>query len=379
MHRSTSSHRIVAWVGALSIMGTACSDLALPAQPEAGASNDGGNVGDGGALDDGGVLSDGGDAGPATLDCNADTGVDHPVDLGCTGLYGDWAKKTISGDVIAYAPALELWADGADKRRYIYLPPGKKIDTTDLNEWTFPVGTKIWKEFRLLGKPVETRYLAKLAPQIWFRTVYAWNDAGTEAVEAPYGVKNVRGLGYEIPAPEACATCHSGRKDFVLGFEIVGLSAAQATGLTMDQLMTKGLLTSNPASKPTIPGDALTVKAFGTMHANCGTSCHNRGPSSVGGANGLFLRLDVNALGAIDADRTQSDTWKTSVGVASTFQPQGVPPGTFVRIRPHDAATSSIPFRAGKRDGTVQMPPLATHLVDLDGLKAISDWIASLP
>src|ERR1019366_5145150 len=69
---------------------------------------------------------------------------------------------------------------GGDKTRWIYLPPGQKIDTTDMDEWTFPVGTKIFKEFSLPqgdaspGTRIETRLLWKHAPKTWYRTTYAW-------------------------------------------------------------------------------------------------------------------------------------------------------------------------------------------------------------
>ena len=67
------------------------------------------------------------------------------------GLYSDWATKTVASGVRQYDPGLHLWSDGASKTRWIYLPPGTKIDTTDMNEWTFPPGTKIWKEFVVGG------------------------------------------------------------------------------------------------------------------------------------------------------------------------------------------------------------------------------------
>jgi len=61
----------------------------------------------------------------------------------------------------AYKPALELWADGATKQRFISIPAGIKIDTSSFDEWVFPNGTKVWKEFRLDGKRVETRLYEK--------------------------------------------------------------------------------------------------------------------------------------------------------------------------------------------------------------------------
>jgi hypothetical protein len=35
--------------------------------------------------------------------------------------------------VPAYDPSLSMWADGAEKRRFIRLPPGTTIDTSDMD------------------------------------------------------------------------------------------------------------------------------------------------------------------------------------------------------------------------------------------------------
>ena len=315
------------------------------------------------------------DAGPAVLVCDNDAG--HPTDLGCTGLYSDWPSRTISPDAVAFDPGLHLWADTADKSRYIYFPPGTKIDTTDLNEWTFPIGTKVWKEFRLLNSKVETRFLWKLGPQTWFRTTYAWSDDQSSAPELVGGQTNVRGLGYEIPSTDQCATCHGGRIDFLLGFEIVSLNTPQSSGLNMTALLAQGLLTAPPTAKATIPGTTNTVASLGFLHSNCGNACHNRSPSAFAGSTGLFMRMQVDATGALPTDPTQLDTWTTAVNVVSTFQPAGVPAGTFVRLRPGDPTTSAIPYRDGRRDGVAQMPPIATHLVDFADMAVLNTWITN--
>ncbi|MGH7269910.1 MAG: hypothetical protein ACREJ3_05715, partial [Polyangiaceae bacterium] len=80
-----------------------------------------------------------------------------PVSIQCTGLYSNVATKELAVGVRAYAPAVPLWADYADKGRWIWLPPGTKIDASNPNEWTFPVGTKVFKQFSRDGKRVETR------------------------------------------------------------------------------------------------------------------------------------------------------------------------------------------------------------------------------
>jgi hypothetical protein len=38
-----------------------------------------------------------------------------------------------------------------------------------------------------------------------------------------------------------------------------------------------------------------------------------------------------------------------------------------------------IPWRAGRRDGVTQMPPIATHLVDQLGVAALDAWVTALP
>src|SRR6185312_2276089 len=108
----------------------------------------------------------------------ADSGLDMPQDLECTGFYSDWASKTISADARPYTPGIEFWSDGAAKQRFIYLPPSTQIDTTDMDEWIFPVGTKVWKEFRLGGKQIETRLFWKISASQWTWTTYEWSPDG---------------------------------------------------------------------------------------------------------------------------------------------------------------------------------------------------------
>lgn len=103
------------------------------------------------------------DAGVADSGCPEDGAV--PEDLRCTGLYTDWSAKTLAPSVQAYTPAFTLYSDGASKARFISLPAGGQIDTSDLDNWVFPVGTKIWKEFSVGGVRVETRLAWKTDTQ----------------------------------------------------------------------------------------------------------------------------------------------------------------------------------------------------------------------
>jgi hypothetical protein len=318
----------------------------------------------------------GGTATPCAVEADG-----HTTRLECTGLYATSAASsptsTIAPDVLEYAPAEPLWSDGATKRRFIRLPPGTTIDSGNMDEWIYPVGTKLWKEFSLAGRKVETRYLEKGADGTWLRTTYAWSDDESSATEVTTGVQNVRGTGYDIPAQSECSECHQGAIDGVLGFEAIGLSSPAATGLTMQELTRRGLLSSPPAAPLVIPGAPLDVAALGWLHANCGNACHNRTENSAAGWTGLHMRLTTDGLASVQ----DTDTFKTAVGVTSSFQP--TPTAGLLRIKPGDPAHSAIPFRDGARaaQGSPigwQMPPIATNIPDIADVDTVKAWIESL-
>ncbi len=106
------------------------------------------------------------DAGEDASDCTSAL----PTLLSCTGLYTNVSAQTIASGVQPYAPAVALWADGSDKNRWILLPAGATIDRTDPNNWVFPSGTKVWKEFSRDGERKETRSRARTAPRCLSRT-----------------------------------------------------------------------------------------------------------------------------------------------------------------------------------------------------------------
>jgi hypothetical protein len=306
----------------------------------------------------------------------------EPLDLSCTGLYADFASKTVAPGVSEYAPGLLLWSDGASKTRWIYLPPGKRIDTSDMDEWSFPVGTKVWKEFALvLGDAstetrIETRMLWKLTPTFWYRTTYKWSPDGTSsATELTTGQTDAGNGNYEIPGQYQCNSCHSGRRDGVLGFEAMSMSAPGATGMPMATLVAQGLLTDPPATPLVVPGDAVEVAALGWLHANCGTSCHN----SVNGQarfTGFFLRLDVGTLASVQSTYAYTTGWNRQT---SNY----VIPGATTTYRLHacDTDESAAYYRAAHRDGVggafagTQMPPIDSHVVDNADIAGLAAWI----
>jgi hypothetical protein len=311
---------------------------------------------------------DSSDAGPCTIDPTSG----EPTELRCTGLYSDWPSRTIASNVTAYDPGLHLWSDGAVKTRWVSLPPGTTIDTSNMDEWEFPVGTKFWKQFVVNGVLTETRLLHKLGPLSWFYVSYYWAPDGSTATQLPTGATNVNDAGYEIPSQSKCKQCHEGRMDFVLGFEAVSLSSPGATGLPMATLKQKNLLTAPPVAALTIPGTAVESAALGYLHANCGITCHNSGNGIAGGQTHFFMRLNAADLGSVAA----TDTYKTGWNQVTTGY-HAVPD----RIAQCSIAKSCIYARMSQRDGigdaatSTQMPPIDTHQIDPTGMATVAAWI----
>jgi hypothetical protein len=354
--------------------------------------SDGASSADGGAEasgDDAGA--DAGDGAPAPVSCadELEAGFGPYNDLQCTGLYANFATKTLAPGVQLFDPGIHLWSDGASKLRWIYLPPGQKIDTSNMNEWSFPIGTKVWKEFQISGHRIETRYFWKRGTNDWVRGTYVWSTDETSAVYTSQGVTNVNGTTYTVPTIDQCDTCHAGRIEHLLGFEAVSLSQPSSSGLNMAQLVAQGLLTNNPTSTLAIPDDGTGkgAKAIGWLHANCGTACHNNGPSSFAGATGLWMRLEVQPDGTL-GDFFHTNTYRTAVNVQPLLAPYAsegwkriLPNDTFL---PNDAGTetaeglSLIPFRDGKRNESgLQMPPIGSNIPDLADVAMVRDWITN--
>jgi hypothetical protein len=311
-----------------------------------------------------------------TVDCS-DTG-GAPADLECTGLYSSWEDKTLAAGVRPYTPALQFWSDGADKTRFILLPEGAQIDTSDMDEWKLPVGTKVWKEFRLNGKRVETRLLWKRADREWIYTSYLWSDDDKRAPKIEQGAK----VGsYEIPDTVGCFKCHKGRKDVLLGFDAVSLGLPGAQGVTLETLKNEGKLSAVPAKTSfTVPEDATgkAAAALGWLHTNCGTACHNRNPQADGyGPDSMITTLSAKKL-ITGMAVEQTDTWISAMNVrlqgsVSLRHPQGY------RIKSGDPSQSLVVKLADVRGDEDQMPPLATHVIDRQGVDAVKAWIAALP
>jgi len=321
---------------------------------------------------------------------------DPPELLSETHLYEDIKSRTIQSENKPFSPQYPLWSDCAEKLRWIYLPEGKKIDTTDMDRWIFPVGTILWKEFSFNHKPVETRMVMKTRDTAswtsWEFATYRWREDGTDAdLVSPVGIKNAAPTGcgslHDIPGRPDCIACHKRGGDPVLGFDALQLSTDRDPNaphqepvttemLNLEKLVKLGKLSNNPrhtdnkihASSP--EGRA----AMGYLHGNCG-SCHNSHRSSAAVNTGLFLRHSVAAK-----TEEEEPAFNTTVNhLTRLFRV----PGCQLFINSYDIhggkpEASAIFVRMSAVESKVMMPPVGRKIVDYAATDLVRSWITGL-
>ena len=333
-----------------------------------------------------------------------------PASLKATGLFPaapDLSKHP--AEMLEYAPDPPLWSDGMAKQRFLILPTGKKVDTTDRKRWAFPEGTIFVKTFfddsgpQGASRPIETRLIRAAANLLYEFFVYQWNADGTDAAlvmndidgdinaEIPVSITIKRMVDgqpfmlnggqpfmHALPSRNACGLCHEQNgmvAQTFIGFDELRLNSKLTPASPKTQLQTfadAGLFTlPAPADPATITdagadgGRMLRIKRF--TFGNCVT-CHN-------GGGQVDLHPDVFV----------ANTVSKPTNAQSVKPPQG-----WLRVVPGDPAKSvlyvqmqrtMLPPPNGTADRLRAMPPvgLADVAVEQTVLKDVSDWITSLP
>lgn len=338
---------------------------------------------------------------------------DFPRKLSRTGLFASTRDLRPAPGLIPYDVNAPLWSDGAAKERYLALPEDGKIEYDAIffpdvatgrgpHGWKFPDGTVLVKTFFLdleKGNParrvrLETRLLhherlvgtEEVGDQFWRGYTYIWDDDQADAtlLESPAGLDRtytIRDPGapggsrrqtWHFPSRAECMLCHTMPAKFVLGvntlqmnrdFDYGGVVDNQLRAFEHAGLFKKPL----PAPPETLPrladyADAtkdLDRRARSYLHANC-AHCHR----AFGGGNANFQLLANLALDEMGI-----------IGVPPGQDAQGIPDARIVQ--PGDPARSMIAHRMATL-GVGRMPPLASSVVDEQGLELIRAWIRSL-
>lgn len=302
------------------------------------------------------------------------------------------AARTFPYDVIS-----PLFSDYAAKRRFLYLPEGKKLGYDDEARFRLPEGAVLIKIFSYpkdLGDPkegerlLETRLLVMTDKGLVPHT-YVWDEAQTRAERKVGGtVLDVawRDEGgariehrYAVPNTNECHECHGDDE----ATDTLGLRTRQIDrdaahddkiGNQIDDWQAKGLFDRAPK-----PSDARIrlVDPFGQasliertrsyLDANC-AHCHQRGGDSESSA--MWLSWEDTAPDA------PAIVWGLCKRPDSAG---GATCGRQLDIVPGQPEQSIYMCRLESSEPKVQMPPLGRGLVHVEGVALIRDFIAALP
>ena len=293
------------------------------------------------------------------------------TELSDTGCVNPGNPAQPASGLIPYAPNAQFFSDDASKSRWLALPDGQRISINN-NDFDFPNGSVLVKNFTLGGNLVESRLFMRHNNGVWAGYTYEWNAQQTGATRVIGGKSvQVAGQTWLFPSEDQCLQCHTQAAGRTLGLEVGQLNGdfGYPTGRTANQLVTLGAIGSlaavldPPAQLPVIPNPAgnapLAERARAYLHANCGY-CHRPGGTTP---TNLDLRY-TTALSATNACNVPP----TLSGLGIT-NPMIVAPG---------APARSMVVARMNRTGADAMPPLARHVIDDDGVQLITDWINGL-
>ena len=292
-----------------------------------------------------------------------------PQRLSDTGCYEAQDPTVPTPGLIPYAPRVELWSDGLDKRRWMALPDGTTIDVNASGDWLFPIGTVLAKEFSWAGRRVETRLFMRHSDGGWGAYTYLWDATETDATLVTTGTDLDLGGGkpWHVPDQGECFSCHTTAANVTLGLETAQLNSdldyAGVIANQIDTLDAIGMFTVSPGGPgalpalPTLAGaDTAAARSRAYLHANC-AFCHQPGGGGLGG-------LDLRYTTAF-ADTNLCD-------VAPQNGNLGVPGAR--NLLPGDPASSVLWLRM-TTTGDNRMPPLGTVDVHTAATDAVRDWI----
>ena len=300
------------------------------------------------------------------------TGREIPAQLSATGCVSAATPSQPAAGLIPYAPTAPFFSDGAVKTRWFALPDGQRIVVDANNDFDFPNGSVLVKNFALGGKLVETRLFMRHNDGNWAGYTYEWDTAGTDATRVVGGkTVTVNGQTWDFPSESQCLQCHNVAAGRSLGLEIGTLNGdfGYPTGRTANQLTTLNTidtltpaLTQVPAALPAIPDPqgtaALASRARAYLHSNCGYCHRPGGPTPVD----LDFRYTTTLANTMACDITPIN----DLGIANAR-----------RIAPGSAARSTVVGRVN-RTGADAMPPLARHTIDTAGAQLLTDWVNGL-
>ncbi|MAS94834.1 MAG: hypothetical protein CMO55_16675 [Verrucomicrobiales bacterium] len=312
-----------------------------------------------------------------------------PSTLSATGAFSDLASLTPRSGVMPYDLVQPLWSDGADKKRWIAIPndgtpdtAAEKIQFSENEPWTFPIGTVLIKHFEISGRRLETRFFVHGSDGKYFGFTYKWRPDNSDAdllpgppVEETIDLGGGESVEWHFPGRTECFICHTDAAKTVLGPKTRHLNREifyPTTGRAANQLLTLSelgffdttlappaistFLTSANVNDTT---ESLDRRARAYLDINC-SQCHRpNGPTQA----------------QFDARLTVPPNFQNIINVEPTNPLTLADPKL---VEPDNVLNSILHIRMSSLDGCCAMPPLAKNAIDTDAVNTVAEWIRSL-
>lgn len=310
---------------------------------------------------------------PGSVDQSVITGDALPRTLAEYGFFADAAAQQPGKGVTPYRLNTALYSDGAEKLRFVYIPPGTRAVSQGGGLLDLPVGSALIKTFAFGEgadrRLIETRVLLHRADG-WLALPYLWNSEQTEARLAVAGARvdvttpAGEAISYRVPNKNQCKECH-GLDGAVVP---IGPKARNLSADWLTAMVEAGHLEAMPVGASTMPlwekrsGVTPETAARAYLDVNC-AHCHR--PGATASNSGLDLRWeqqDPQALGIMKRP--------VAAGRGAGDNLYDVVPG-------HPEQSILLQRMLSKEPG-VAMPELGKSTVDPEGVDAVERWIATM-
>ena len=310
--------------------------------------------------------------------------------LSQTGVFRDVTNLVTEDYLLPYAVKVPFWSDGADKQRWVCVPPGELVHFSTNGEWSFPPGTVFVKNFSLatderhpgIKRRLETRLLVCNDVGGVYGVTYKWraDDSDADLLETNFteaiAIQMSTGVctqEWYYPSSADCLVCHTENAGFVLGVKTRQLNRdlQYPNGVTENELVAwknLGLFDesfSDEAVKefPRLAAmddhsRSLDDRARSYLDANC-SECHR--------PNGTVANFDAR----YDTPLAEQNLVDGHVLIDERIDGARV-------VAPNDIWRSLLLLRMSAVGG-YQMPPLARNTVDQAGARLLREWIQSMP
>lgn len=306
------------------------------------------------------------------------TGDGFPRTLSEYGFFKDARGWQPSEGVVPYRLNTPLFTDYADKYRFIYVPPGRQVETDGEGLLRFPVGSALIKSFgyEMAGEPrlIETRVLLHRADG-WLALPYVWNADQTEATlkvagkrlpvtfTDPSGAE--RTISYAVPNKNQCKECHA----LSGAVTPIGPKARNLDdGMQLERMTKLGLIARPPEIDNPLPvwenpqTATLDQRARAYLDSNC-AHCHNRQGSASN--SGMFLTWEEDNPVHVGVGKRPTAAGRGSGGMEFAIAP-GQPDQSFMI------------YRLKSLDPGIAMPEVGRSTVHKEGVELLSTWISEM-